>query len=124
MWGWAPIEPQWFPRIFRPVVGQTDLQLLCEYHTGFPFSATTETGYLAGSPDSRRFPDYLSLNVALERQFRFRGYLWALRAAVVNVMNRPNPNVVNSDANSPQFLSFQRGQQRALNLRLRFIGRK
>jgi Carboxypeptidase regulatory-like domain len=124
MWGWVPVQPQWFPQFLQPVAGDTDLQLLCEYHTGFPFSATTETGYLASSPDSHRFPDYLSINVALERQFHFRGYLWALRAAVVNVLDRPNPNVVNSDANSPQFLSFQRGQERAINLRLRFLGRK
>jgi hypothetical protein len=39
-------------------------------------------------------------------------------------MNRQNPNVVNSDANSPQFLAFQSGQARALNLRLRFLGRR
>jgi hypothetical protein len=124
MWGWLPVESRWFPQILQPVVGETDLQLFCEYHSGFPFSATTEAGYLAGSPDSLRFPDYLSVNVALERQFHFRGYLWALRAAIVNVTNRPNPNVVNSDADSPQFLTFERGQQRALNLRLRFLGRK
>jgi hypothetical protein len=39
------------------------------------------------------------------------------------VLDRQNPNVVNSDFNSPQFMAFQRGQSRALNVRLRFIGR-
>jgi hypothetical protein len=124
LWGWAPIEKKWFPAPFRPIVGDTDVQALGEYHTGFPFSATTEDGYLAGAPDSRRFPGYFSVNVALERQFRFRGYLWALRAGVVNVLDRANPNVVNTDADSPQFLLFARGQARAVNFRLRFLGRK
>ena len=64
------------------------------------------------------------MNIALERQFHFHGYLWALRAGIVNVMDRANPNVVNNDADSPQFLLFGRGQSRAVNVRLRFLGKK
>jgi hypothetical protein len=124
MWGWAPVEKKWFPNVLQPIVGDTDFQLLADYHTGFPFSATTENGYLAGAPNSWRYPDYLSVNIALERQFHFRGYLWAWRGGIVNVLNRPNPNVVNNDADSPQFLLFGRGQARAFNVRLRFLGRK
>jgi hypothetical protein len=124
MWGWAPVNRKWFPRFLQPIVGNTDFQLLADYHTGFPFSATTESGYLSGAPDSRRFPDYFSVNIALERQFPFHGYLWAWRVGLVNALDRANPNVVNSDADSPQFLLFGRGQARAVNVRLRFLGRK
>ena len=46
------------------------------------------------------------------------------RAGVVNVLDRANPNVVNSDFDSPQFMLFGRGQARAVNVRLRFLGRK
>ncbi|HVW11377.1 MAG TPA: TonB-dependent receptor [Bryobacteraceae bacterium] len=124
MWGWAPIEKKWFPGILQRVVGDTDLQLLTEYHTGFAFNSTTENGYLEGLPDSRRFPDFFSVNLAAERRFPFRGYLWAFRVGAVNILARSNPNVVNSDYNSPAYLTYQRGQGRALNFRLRFIGRK
>jgi hypothetical protein len=124
MWGWMPLEKTWFPSALRGIVGDTDLQLLGEYHTGFPFSATTENGYLACAPDSLRFPAYLSANVALERRFHFHGYLWAWRVGVINALNRPNPNVVNADADSPQYLLFGRGQARAVNVRLRFLGKK
>ncbi len=123
MWGWAPIEKAWFPALFRPILGDTDVELLGDFRTGFPFSATTETGYLVGQPNDLRFPDYFTLNVALERKFPFHGYLWAFRVALVNVLDRQNPNVVNNDFNSPQFLAYQRGQSRAVNVRLRFIGR-
>jgi hypothetical protein len=123
MWGWAPVEKRWFPRLLRPMVGETDFQLLTDYRTGFPFSATSEAGYIVGKPNDLRYPDYLTVNVALERRFPFRGYLWAFRAGLVNVLDRQNPNVVNSDFNSPQFLQFARGQSRAVNVRLRFIGR-
>ncbi|HVY93195.1 MAG TPA: carboxypeptidase-like regulatory domain-containing protein [Bryobacteraceae bacterium] len=124
LWGWAPIEKKWFPHPLQRVVGDTDLQLLTEYHTGFAFSSTTENGYLVGGPDSRRFPDFFSVNLALERRFPFRGYLWAFRVGAVNILARSNPNVVNSDYNSPDYLTFERGQGRALNFRLRFLGRK
>ncbi len=124
MWGWAPIEKKWFPAPLRRVVGATDIQVLAEYHSGFAFSAVTETGYLAGGANSWRYPAYFSLNIALERQFHFHGYLWAWRAGIVNVFDRSNPNVVNTDFNSPQFLLFGRGQARAFNVRLRFLGKK
>jgi hypothetical protein len=123
MWGWAPVDKKWFPRLLQPVVGETDFQLLGDYRTGFPFTATTESGYIAGQPNGFRFPDYFTLNVALERRFPFHGYIWAFRAGLINVLDRQNPNVVNSDFNSPQFLQFARGQSRAVNVRLRFIGR-
>jgi hypothetical protein len=77
-----------------------------------------------GAPDARRFPDFATVNIALERRFPFRGYLWAWRVGLVNALNRANPNVVNSDIDSPQFLTYQRGQVRAVDVRLRFLGRK
>ncbi|HTA45586.1 MAG TPA: carboxypeptidase regulatory-like domain-containing protein [Bryobacteraceae bacterium] len=123
-WGWAPIEKGWFPRFLQPIVGETDAQVMIDYHTGFPFSVMNESGNLVGSPNALRFPNYATLNLALERRFPFRGYLWAWRVSLVNALNRANPNVVNSDINSPQFLSYQQGQARAVNVRLRFIGRK
>jgi hypothetical protein len=123
MWGWAPVEKRWFPRFLQPIVGETDVQLLGDYRTGFPFSATSEAGYIVGKPNDLRFPDYCTFNVAVERKFPFHGYIWAFRAGLVNALGRQNPNVVNSDFNSPQFMQFARGQSRAVNVRLRFVGR-
>ncbi len=123
-WGWAPVEKKWFPHVLQPVVGETDVQLLMDFRTGFPFSVTDQTGNLVGAPNDRRFPDFATVNVALERRFPFRGYLWAWRVGLINVLNRANPNAVNSDIDSPQFLTYQRGQSRAVNVRLRFLGKK
>jgi hypothetical protein len=123
-WAWGPVQKQWFPHFMEPIVGETDAEVLIDYRTGFPFSATDETGDIIGEPDSRRFPSYGTVNIALERRFPFRGYLWAFRLAVVNVLDRANPNVVNNDIASPQFLTYQRGQTRAFNVRLRLLGRK
>jgi hypothetical protein len=64
------------------------------------------------------------VNIAIERKFGFRGYLWAWRAGLINVLDRANPNIVNNDTESPQFLQYSRGQRRAANVRLRFLGKK
>ncbi len=123
-WGWAPVMKSWFPRLLQPVIGDTDIQLLADYRDGFPFSATNEIGYVVGRPNGFRFPDYLTVNVALERRFPFHGYLWAWRVGLINALGRQNPNVVNSDFDSPDFRAFGRGQARAFNVRLRFLGKK
>jgi hypothetical protein len=123
-WGWMPVETKWFPRFLQPVVGETDFQLLADYRSGFPFTVTNEVGYLIGKPNGERFPDYFTVNIALERKFPFRGYMWAFRAGLNNVLDRQNANVVNSDFDSPEFMKFGRGQARAANVQLRFLGRK
>ena len=40
----------------QPIVGDTDVQLMLDFRTGFPFTAVTETGNLAGAPDSPALP--------------------------------------------------------------------
>jgi hypothetical protein len=123
-WGWAPIERTWFPQWFQPIVGDTDLQVLLDFRSGYPFSALTEVGTIAGAPNSYRLPYYGTVNLALERKFPFHGYLWAWRVGVVNALDRANPNAVNTDIDSPAFRTYARGQSRAVNVRLRFLGKR
>ncbi len=47
-----------FPHFLRPIVGDTDLQILGDFRSGFPFSAVTEAGTLGSLPDALRFPFY------------------------------------------------------------------
>jgi len=97
---------------------------LLEYRTGYPFSVVNQQQFLIGAADSRRFPDYASLNIGLEKKFRFRGYLFAVRGSAINLMGRQNPNVVVNNVDAPNFLAFSGGQGRAFTGRLRFIGKK
>lgn len=118
MWGWAPLPKLGF------LTRNTTLSYLAEYRTGFPFSVTTEDGFLMGRPDSWRFPAYFNLNLAFEREFRALHYLWAWRFGFNNLTNNGNPNVVNAVYGTPQFLTYGRGQARAFAVRLRLLGRK
>jgi hypothetical protein len=106
-----------------------DFAYFLEYRTGYPFSVVNQQQSLIGAPNSLRFPDYASLNISLEKKFRFGKYLFAVRGTVINLTGRQNPNVVvnNFDAKEPGvvpgFLNFSGGQGRAFTGRLRFLGK-
>jgi hypothetical protein len=92
-----------------------------EYRSGFPFDDVNEKQLLIGTPGQFRFPNYVELDVGLEKRFRFHGQTWALRASAINATNYDNPNAVNTFV-SP--FAFAGGQRRAFTGRLRLVGRK
>jgi len=123
-WGWAPLPERRLAPFLRFLTRDTNASYLIEYHTGFPFSAVNEEGFLAGRPNERRLPGYFNVNLHFERRFRFWHYLLAWRVGLNNLTNHGNPNVVNNNIDSPDFLAFGRGQPRAVQVRLRFLGKK
>jgi hypothetical protein len=110
--------------VWLPLVWKLDLVAFLEWRDGFPFSVVNDNQELAEPPNRRRFPSYFSLNLHLERRFTFLHYQWALRAGFNNITGHPNPDVVNNNVDSPNFLHFAGGQKRALTARIRFLGRK
>jgi hypothetical protein len=109
--GWTPI----------PVWGLL-LSSFLEFRTGFPFSIVNEQQQLVDGPNSVRFPNYFSLNVGLEKRFRFRGHEWAVRGTAVNLTGHHNPDsVINNIDAGPSFLTYGGGQNRAFTLRLRLV---
>jgi hypothetical protein len=99
-----------------------------EYRSGYPFNVINQQQFLVGAPASERFPDYSSLTVSLEKPFRFKEYIFAIRVSAVNALNRQNPDTVvnNIDATgaTPGYLTFSGGQGRAITARIRFVGKK
>ena len=77
-----------------------------------------------GQPLSQRFPYYFNANLALERTFRAMHYLWAWRCGLDNLSGHLNPNAVANVVGTPQYRTFYRGPARAVDVRLRFLGRK
>lgn len=99
------------------------LAYLAEYHSGFPFSIRDERGLVLGDVNSYRFPSFFELNLHVERQFDLRGQRWAWRMGLNNITGRRNPDVVNNETGTPQFLSFYGGQGRGVNFRVRWLGK-
>jgi hypothetical protein len=99
------------------------LAYLMEYHTGFPFSIQNGAGEIIGGVNSQRFPSFFELDLHLEKRIRFHGQLWAIRGGFNNITNHKNPNVVNNNLDAPNFLAMYGGQTRALNFRIRWLGK-
>jgi Carboxypeptidase regulatory-like domain/TonB dependent receptor len=112
-WGWTPL-PLW----------HILLSFFFEYRSGFPFNVINQQQQLVGPPGTLRFPDYASLNLGLEKRFRFGGYQWAARLTLVNVTDHANPDQVVNNVDAVNFLTFAGGQHRSVTARLRFVGRK
>jgi len=124
MWGWAPVPNRALPRLLRFLTNETTAAYLIEYHTGFPFSIVDQNEALVGTPNSARLPAYFNINLDFERKFPFLHYMWAWRFGFNNITNSGNPNNVNNVLGSPLFLTYGRGQARAFNVRLKFLGRR
>ena len=112
-WGFLPV-----PRFKKWSFGYS-----AEWHTGFPFSVFNQFQQLVGEPNSRRFPDYLTVNPFIERRFRLKGYTFALRAGLEDITGRRNPLVVENNVDSPDFLQYAVTSHRALTARIRLLGR-
>lgn len=107
-----------------PLVRGFDLGYSLEWRDGFPFSVINDQQQLVGPPGSRRFPAFFSLNLALEKRFRFLGFYWAVRGGFDNIAGRRNPAFVNNVIDSPRFLTFYGEDNRSFTTRIRFLGRK
>jgi Carboxypeptidase regulatory-like domain/TonB dependent receptor len=100
------------------------LSFLLDYHTGFPYSAVNQQQFLVGTANSLRFPEYVSLTIAVEKKFTFQNRVFAVRVAAINILNRQNADVVVNNVDAPNYGMFTGGQGRAVTARLRFVGRK
>ena len=114
----------YFPLFKLPIIRQTELAYSLETRTGFPFNVTNNQEQLVGPPGSRRFPDYFSLNIFLEKRFHLFGYFWELRGGIDNITDHANPYVVNSDIDAPHPFTFSAFEGRAFTSRIRLLGRK
>jgi hypothetical protein len=112
-WGWTPTH-----------IWKIQFSYFFEYRTGYPYSIVNLEQQLVSPPNASRFPDYDNLNLALEKKFAFRGYLWAARIEMVNALDHKNPNVVVNNVDAPNFGQLSGGQRRAFTARVRFAGRK
>lgn len=100
-----------------------DLAYSALWRSGFPFFVVNQFGEIVSTAGQFRFPDFFSLNIAVERPFNWKGYRWAARIGVNNVTNNLNAATVDNNVNSPTFLTFFGQGHRTLVGRIRFLGK-
>jgi hypothetical protein len=107
-----------------PYLKKYSLSYFAEWHTGMPWSEINQFQQLLGDPNSRRFPDYFSLNLHAERRLRFWHTEWALRVGFNNLTAHNNPTNVINNIDAEDFGQYRGSQgRRVLIGRIRFLGR-
>ncbi len=109
---------------FLPLTHKIDAAYTLDWRTGYPFTLFNDAEQIVGGPYSERFPTYFSLDVSLERRFTIFGFQWALRAGVDNITDRGDYSTVNSNVDSPEFLTYSGALGRSFIARVRLLGRK
>jgi len=116
-WGWLPAWAPWFPTFHK----NWDFVYTVAWTTGYPFDSFNAAEVLAGTPGSRRFPDYLSSSPGLEWRFHIFGKYVGLRGIVENITNASDPAFVNPNVSSPQYDTFSDPLGRSFTTRIRLI---
>lgn len=109
--GWTP-APIW----------DLFLSYFLEYRTGYPFSLINEQQQVVGPANHRRFPDYFSVNLGIEKRVRLFTRNWAIRLTILNVTGHHNPDTVINNIASPNYMKFSGGQKQAFTARVRLVG--
>jgi hypothetical protein len=111
-WGYVPVwRKNWA------------IAYMLDWHSGFPFSVQDQYGQLMGTVDQYRFVQFFELNLFVERQLTIRGYHLAVRFGFDNITGHQNSNQVENVVGGPNFLYQYGGQSRALDFRLRYLGK-
>jgi hypothetical protein len=87
---------------------------LVDVHSGFPYSPIDVTQQYVGAPNSKRFPEFFSLDLKAYRTFKIpylkgksgKGHHFRLGAYTLNLTNHGNYNAVYNNVASPDFGKF------------------
>jgi hypothetical protein len=80
---------------------------LIEYRTGFPFTVTNALQQYVGMPNQNRFPNFLSLDARLSKDFPVNPkYTLRLATKGLNLTNHFNPTAVHPNTGDPEFGTF------------------
>jgi hypothetical protein len=104
-----------------PLAKGISLAPVIEYRTGFPYSALDAAQDYAGPPNSRRFPNFFSLDLRVAKDIRFRKHAVQLSMSWFNVTNHWNPDTVRWNIADPQFGEFLGHHRRRYRVDLDFL---
>jgi outer membrane receptor protein involved in Fe transport len=95
-----------------------------EARSGFPFTTIDDLNRVVGEYNGQNIPAYFVTNASLEKQIPLpfgSGKRMALRVGVTNLFNRFNPRFIDTNVNSPYFLSLSDSSSRHFSARVRFL---
>jgi hypothetical protein len=97
---------------------------LVDVHSGFPYSAVDALQNYVGTPDSRRFPTFASIDLQLSKDFHLLWVPWAKKhmfrgsARIFNITNHGNFRDVYNNVTSPFYRDLAGFQHRSYDVAL------
>lgn len=97
-----------------------------DFHSGFPFAPVNMLQNYIGEPNTRRFPQFFSIDMKLGKEFHLplpylKHHLMRGSLTVFNLSNHSNPRDVFNNASSPNYGHFVGDQHRFLDSSLDII---
>jgi hypothetical protein len=88
-----------------------------DFHSGFPYAPVDMQQDYIGTPNTKRFPEFFSLDMKLSKEFRlpfpyFSKHLMRGSLTIFNLSNHTNPRDVFDNVSSPYFGHFVGNQHR------------
>jgi hypothetical protein len=108
-WGIVPLARGWK---LAPVI---------EHRTGFPYAALDAAQNYAGIPNTRRFPNFFSLDGRVSKDIHYRGHGFQVSFSMFNITNHWNPDSVRLNTADAQFGEFLGQRRRRYRLDFDFL---
>jgi outer membrane receptor protein involved in Fe transport len=109
---------------YFPLPSHVSASFSIEARSGFPYTPVDGLNHAVGSHNLQRMPAYIVTNVGLEKEIPIpfgSGKRMALRVSVTNLFNRFNPRFIDSNVNSPYFMSLSDSSTRHFSARVRIL---
>jgi hypothetical protein len=104
-----------------PFGARTRLAPVVEYRTGMPFSPLDALQQYAAEPNSRRFPNFFSLDFRIARDIHVRNHAVQVSFSMFNTTNHWNPDSVRLNVADPQYGQFLGQHRRRYRLDFDFL---
>jgi hypothetical protein len=109
---------------YFPLPSHLSASFSFEARSGFPFTAVDDLNHIVGAYNNRKMPAYLVTNASVEKEIPVpfgSGKRMAFRIGVTNLFNQFNPRFVDTNVNSPYFLSLSDSSSRHFSARVRIL---
>jgi hypothetical protein len=91
-----------------------------DWRTGLPYSVVDESRDFVGPRNSRRFPNYVRVDLGIEHRFTFGKYRPWIGVRVDNALSSFLPADVQNNITSPAFGTFYNSEYRQARIQVRF----
>jgi hypothetical protein len=94
---------------------------LLEIRDGFPFSTVDEEQQFVGVRNEDRFPAMVSLDLAVNRQIKFKKYRLRIGVRAYHLLGTEAPRDVDNNLNSPDYRTFYNGLEHKFTMTFQIL---